>query len=340
MHDPENGRQRPPRLRRLLGAGCLVLALGIFLSVGLYAYQNRSGLIAGHGNGSPAFVLPGSKSPASSCTTPQHTPGTSNSTITSSGLKRSFILHLAPSYGKQPQAVVINYAGYSMLDTRQEQYTNMDTEADKAGFIVVYPLGEDKPPTWNAGVGAYGPTGAADDVQLTRDLLHYLEQNYCVDAHRIYVTGYSLGGGMAYRVACTLSTQIAALATVAGAFYHAPGGCQPSRPMPVLEIHGQADRYAPYNGNPAMGTAAVQVYLNVWLDHNQCQGQPQTFFQKGDVTGLEWTHCATGSTVVHYRVSDGGHTWPGSKPSSLGFTTNVINANSVIWNFFSHYSTK
>ena len=58
------------------------------------------------------------------------------------------------------------------------------------------------------------------------------------------VVGYSLGGGMAYRIACTLSSQIAALATVEGAFYHFPGGCNPSRPIPVLEIHGQADQLA------------------------------------------------------------------------------------------------
>lgn len=216
----------------------------------------------------------------------------------------------------------------------------MPAEADKAGFILVYPQGVDDPPSWNAGIGAEGPTGDADDIQFTRDMLNYLEQNYCVDAHRVYVTGFSLGGGMAYRVACTLTNQIAAIATVSGAYYHAPGGCQPSRPIPVLEIHGQADQFAPYDGNPTAMMAAVSVYLNVWLTHDQCSGSPDTIFQQGDVTGLEWKHCANGVVVEHYRISDGGHVWPGGgNIATLGYSTHVIDANVVIWNFLSHYST-
>ena len=214
----------------------------------------------------------------------------------------------------------------------------MGAEADKAGFILVFPQGVDTPFSWNAGIGAEGPTGDADDVQFTRDMLSFLEKNYCVDTHRIYVTGWSLGGGMAYRVACTLSNQIAAIATVAGAYYQAPGGCHPSRPMPVLEIHGQADRFAPYGGNPGPKMASVQAYLNVWLTNNRCDGTNSIFFQQGDVTGIQWTHCADDTVVVHYRISDGGHTWPGGRPDpNLGYTTDIIDANVVIWNFFSQF---
>ena len=92
---------------------------------------------------------------------------------------------------------------------------------------------------------------------------------------------------MAYRVACMLSKQVAAIATVAGAFYYVPGGCQPSRPVPVLEIHGQADQFAPYTGNPNMGMAAVQIYLNAWFDHDQCSESSQVIFQQGLLQTLQ-----------------------------------------------------
>lgn len=278
--------------------------------------------------------------PPITCTTPQHAPGNSNNTITSGGLQRTFLLHLPPSYGRQPQPLVINYHGYTETTQVFAQYSNMAVESDKAGFILVFPQGEDNPTTWNAGIGAYGPTGDANDVQFTHDLLRYLEKNYCVDAHRIYVAGYSIGGGMAYRVACNLSTQIAAFATVEGAFYTAPGGCHPSHPVSVLEIHGQADRYAPYTGNPPLRMAAVQPYLNDWLDWDECSDTTQTFFKQSDVTGIEWPHCADGTVVAHYIISDGGHTWPGATPRpSLGFTTHTIDANVVIWDFFKQFST-
>jgi poly(3-hydroxybutyrate) depolymerase len=40
------------------------------------------------------------------------------------------------------------------------------------------------------------------------------------------------------------------------------------------------------------------------------------------------------------RISDGGHTWPGSSPNAgLGYTTHAIDANIVIWNFFRQFTT-
>ena len=270
-----------------------------------------------------------STQPAVTCKTPQHSLGDSTDTIYSAGLKRSFLVHLSPSYGRQPQPLVLNYHGYSWTSQIMEHNTNMDVEADKAGFVLVFPQGVDDPPSWNAGVG----TGDADDIQFTRDMLKFLESNYCVDTHRVYITGFSLGGGMVYRLACVLSDQIAAVASVSGAYYPLPEGCHPTRALPILEIHGDADQLAPYGGNASRDMEAVQDYLHGWLERDKCNNAVQTFFQRGDVTGIEWTHCANGVIVRHYRVSDGGHTWPGS-PN----TTHVIDANVVIWQFFSQFS--
>ena len=327
-------------VRRLVGLGGIVLSISLLLTIAIYTHNLQPNplpkinklIASSHNSPSPTSTI--------TCTTSQHITGDSTVSITSGGLKRSLLIHLAPSYGKQPQALVINYHGYNFTAEKMARYSNMAAEADKAGFILVFPQGLDNPPSWNAGIGAQGPTGDADDIQFTGDMLGFLEKTYCVDSHRIYVTGFSLGGGMAYRVACMLSKQIAAIATVAGAFYHVPGGCQPSRPVPVLEIHGQADQFAPYTGNPNMGMAAVQIYLNAWFDHDQCSESSQVIFQQGDVTGIAWKHCANGSVVEHYRISDGGHTWPGGGIiATLGYTTHVIDANAVIWNFFSRYST-
>lgn len=337
MHHPDNHHSR--RARYIAGTVFAVIAVALILGVAVYSA--RAGIL-------PAGVVfnptstPGSiahNPTVSLCSTPPHKPGESYLSIQSGGLKRYFLVHLAPSYGSQPQPVVINYHGYDNTAKATAQHTDMGAEADKAGFILVFPQAEDSPPSWDAGIGAFGPTGDADDVQFTRDLISFLERNYCVDSSRIYVTGYSLGGGMAYRLACTLSSQIAALATVEGAFYPFPGGCHPSRPVPVLEIHGQADQLAPYDGNPARMMASVQSYLNTWLSIDHCQSTNRVIFQKSDVTAFEWPNCAGGAVVEHYRISDGGHTWPGSSPiPSLGYTTQTINANVVIWNFFSQFS--
>jgi len=333
------------RTGRLLLLSGIIFSLLVILTFAVYAVAT---LAHAHNSLPPiktvhvALASPTQSTPTEppiTCTTPLHTDGNSNNTIMSDQQQRTFLLHLPPSYGRQPQPLVINYHGYTETTHVFAQYSNMAVESDKADFILVYPQGEDNPTTWDAGIGAYGPTGDADDVQFTRDLIGYLEKNYCVDAHRIYVTGYSIGGGMAYRVACNLSTQVAAFATVEGAFYTAPGGCHPRHPVPVLEIHGQADRFAPYTGNPPLRMEAVQPYLNNWLNWDECSNTTQTFFQQSDVTGVEWPHCADSTVVAQYIISDGGHTWPGASPRpSLGFTTHTIDANVVIWNFCKQFS--
>jgi polyhydroxybutyrate depolymerase len=267
--------------------------------------------------------------PPITCKTPHHTTGDSTQTITSGGLSRTFLLHLPPSYGRQSQPVVINYHGYSWSAEQMVRATRMNPLGDQQGFISVYPQGYETPPTWNAGVGAYGPTGSEDDIQFTRDMLTYLEKNYCVNSQRIYITGFSLGGGMAYRLACDLSDQIAAVATASGAYYPLPEGCHPSRPMPVLEIHGAADTSAPYDGNPPLLMASVQDYLNTWLTADKCDTTAHVFLQQPDVTGSEWTHCASGVQIRHYRIADGTHSWP--SPA-------VLNGSAVIWDFFKQFS--
>jgi polyhydroxybutyrate depolymerase len=331
----DNGHRQPPRRSLFVGLALVLLTLVIILGALFLAYDAYRNISPDTGNSTSGSETSINPAPVVTCKTPPHDPGDTNGSIFSSGVKRTFILHLPPSYGRQPLPLVISYHGYTFTAERMANYTNMAAEADKAGFMVVYPQGLDNPPSWNAGIN----TGDANDVQFTRDLIAFIEKNYCTDTHRIYVTGFSLGGGMAYRIACTLTDQIAAIATVSGAYYHFPGGCHPSRPIPVLEIHGQADQDAPYDGNPSAGMAAVQVYLNVWLNLDGCNGTSKVIFQKGDVTGLEWMHCAGDSVVVHYRVSDGGHNWPGAATNFAGFTTHVIDANVVIWNFFSHYTS-
>jgi polyhydroxybutyrate depolymerase len=133
---------------------------------------------------------------------------------------------------------------------------------------------------------------------------------------------------MVYRLACTLSDQIAAVATVSGAYYPF-GGCHASRPLPVMEIHGAADQMAPYDGNPDADMEAVQDYLNGWIAVDKCSEVGKVFYQQDDVTATEWTQCSAGSKVVHYRISDGKHAWS---------QTHVLDTATIIWQFFRGFS--
>ena len=59
------------------------------------------------------------------------------------------------------------------------------------------------------------------------------------------------------------------------------------------------------------------------------------------VTLLRYT-CPKNATVELYRISGGGHAWPGSTftasiSSAVGFTTMAIDADAIMWRFFEQH---
>jgi polyhydroxybutyrate depolymerase len=107
------------------------------------------------------------------------------------------------------------------------QETGWVSKADETGFIAVYPQGvrEDpsrppsvlrNPQTWNDGSGRfYAGEINADDTGFTRAMIADLKKRFNVDPKRIYVSGFSNGSPMAFRLGVELSDQIAAIAPLA-----------------------------------------------------------------------------------------------------------------------------
>ena len=107
--------------------------------------------------------------------------------------------------------------------------------------LVVYPSAK---PNWNSGFGndLNWPTPDINDIGFISSLIDTLSNRYNVDLNRIYAAGFSNGGFMAYNLACQLSDRITAVASVAGVMSTETAvNCNPSRPIPVLHIHGTDD---------------------------------------------------------------------------------------------------
>jgi polyhydroxybutyrate depolymerase len=172
-------------------------------------------------------------------------------------------------------------------------------------------------------------------------LVPVLESKYCINPREVFVTGMSGGGRMASQLACDASTTFAAVAPVAG--LRLPSPCPATRPVPIVAFHGTADPVDPYDGNgQAYWTYSVPTAAARWAAQDKCVKRATTGRHSG-YTLTSYQGCAGNALVELYSLNGEGHEWPGgpTMPRSitglLGPQSNAVNANSVMWAFFSRH---
>ena len=134
-------------------------------------------------------------------------------------------------------------------------YTGYSRLADAERVAVAYATASGSRPLWN--VTDHIP-GHAQDVAYLRAVIPAVVKAACADPGRVGVTGVSNGGGMSARMACDAADLVAAAAPVAGGYGALPD-CHPSRPVPILEIHGTADQVVPYRREGEPGPRGCRV---------------------------------------------------------------------------------
>jgi polyhydroxybutyrate depolymerase len=253
------------------------------------------------------------------------TPGTHQVTVQSGRVP--VLLHVpsgAAPPGGRPLILVLGGAGMTGAD--MARYSGYSRLADQKGFLVAYPTATGKHPFWNV---SSNPS-AADDVAYLRAVIGALTGGTgCADHARVGITGVSNGGGMSARMACASADLLAAAAPVAGGYATLPD-CEPQRPLPVLEIHGLRDEVVPYHGTGPDGAGSVDRYLEDWRIRDRCGVKPRTSTPAHNVLELRWT-CKDGRVVVHDRVIDAEHGWPGER-SLKPFSTTIRT-----WQFLSAF---
>lgn len=76
------------------------------------------------------------------------------------------------------------------------------------------------------------------------ELLEYLQDGYAIDAHKIVITGYSLGGAGTWYVAGRNQDRFAAAIPMAG--WPQPDSAQVEWQIPLYVIHSRADEVVPF----------------------------------------------------------------------------------------------
>ncbi len=262
------------------------------------------------------------------------------------GIYRTYRLYVPTIYtGATARPLILNLHGYTSNALQQQQYTNFKPIADTANFLMVYPQGTkdgSNQPYWNAGFS----TTQVNDIAFLSALIDSLDLTYNINLNRVYSTGMSNGGFMSHTLACELSNRITAIASVTGGIFTTQYGsnCHPTRPVPVMQVHGTADATVPYAGNMSQGMMPIDSVVRYWVKKNNCNPTP-TF---SNVPNTNTTDGCTaehykysggnlGSTVELYKIIGGGHTWPGFPFGGAG-TNMDINASKEIWRFFNKYN--
>lgn len=255
-----------------------------------------------------------------------------------------------------PLVLVLHGAADDAVENRR--WLDLDAVADREGFIAVYPDGtgpfRDRIHMWNAGACCGSAQwGSVDDVGFLLRVLDDVALRAPVDATRVYVTGISNGGMMAYRLAAEASDRIAAIAPVAGARAATLG--DEVRAMPVMHVHSVDDPVVPFAGGEttilpfvySIPHPPVEEVVRAWAQHDRCPDAPSPVVVPITAAGhtatrTTWAPCADGVEVVLWRIAGAGHVWPGSRAGFrslfVGPATSVIDVREEMWRFFRRFA--
>ena len=151
--------------------------------------------------------------------------------LTFGGRARDYRLHVPPAAASgKPLPLVLNLHGATQNGQLEELQSGMDASSDRDGYLVAYPDGtriatkltpdpvaKQAQYGWNAGYCCQLPsTSHVDDVGFLLATISDIAAHTPVNLKRVYVTGISNGGMMAYAMAAEASDHIAAIASVEG----------------------------------------------------------------------------------------------------------------------------
>ena len=190
-------------------------------------------------------------------------------------LQRQYRVHIPENLPSNAPLVIVMH-GYTSSAEVIEGYSKMNDIADENGFVVAYPQGTKD--GWgnhffHVGYDFHQST-EVDDFGYIHALISYLQESLQLSQSNVFAMGMSNGGDMSYMLACQ-SDVIRAIAPVAGCMMKTIyDNCQPSRPIPVLEIHGTLDDVTLVDGDLANehGWGAympLQDTIAFWAEHNQ-----------------------------------------------------------------------
>lgn len=267
------------------------------------------------------------------------------------GKQRTYKFFLPTSYtGTQKIPMIISlHPSFSNADNHMNA-AKWQLIGDTANFISVYPNGTSNQQgstnfSWNAYNLSIG--SSADDVGFLNALLDSMITNYAVDTCRIYISGFSNGAWLSWRMMCDFTNSFAAVAPLSGSWKYGRDGfcdhggcngstipgtnppsqeatmnCIPSKRMPYMYYRGTNEA----NLTDRAITDPNGIYF--WSRHNGCDTIPivDTIISNGDqIIRERYLNCQDSTETIIMNVVGNSHTWH-------------VSATNEFWKFIRKYS--
>ncbi len=216
----------------------------------------------------------------------------------------------------KPAPLIVLLHGYSANGFVQDAYFGFMQLANDHGVYVAHPDGtidSSGEHFWNATDACcdFGHTGV-DDVAYLNAVVDDMEAHFNIDKKRVFFVGHSNGAFMSHRMACDAAARVAGIVALAGDVWQDASKCNPSQPVAVLQVHGDADTEVPYDGKDLMPSAMQSVAT--WAQKNGCTGALTDTGMTLDLdsqlagaeTGIARYTCTAGAAEL-WTIHGGGH---------------------------------
>lgn len=209
-------------------------------------------------------------------------------TLVWQGSTRTWYEHVPASYnGATAVPLVIVLHGNSGRGDSFAPGSEWMPQADASGFIAVFPNGG-VPVGTDFGWNAFVYDGSApDDAGFLAAMIARIQTEYKIDPARVYMVGFSNGGGMTSTFAGLHASTLAAIAPVSGGWLTSFGiptsAMHPDAPLPVWIWRGAAENFP--NGSLTLAQQDAQQ-LQYWIAFDHDTAAPVTMKKGADTDHL------------------------------------------------------
>jgi poly(3-hydroxybutyrate) depolymerase len=244
--------------------------------------------------------------------------------IMAANRQRRYILSVPANYdNSKPYNLVIAWHQLDGNDKQmyqQNYYWLKDIPEAASSTIFVAPNGEkSNTPCTGTGNGESGcgwPDSSGSNVALGDAVVEQIEQNFCIDKNKIFANGWSYGGSMSYRTACSRPLGAAgstwgvrAVAIYNGAAQLSIGNCTPSKGVAFYASHGTNDTVLQYDGGVSMAQTYAKLNSCNWMTPAKATGNHICTTVAGCMTGYPVEFCSFVGPHTPDPPREGGNRW-------------------------------